>query len=213
MSKSNYIIKRLNNSHREKVLGHFLRLDKESLYSRFCSHQNEYLLNLYVSRIDFDKNGIFGIFDDSLKIIGVGECVIEENTNRAEVGFSVEINHQGQGLGGRLLKRIVRFAKTREKTHLEMLCLRTNQKSQHLAKKFGLKIQNTFGSESLGIIDIKDVKPEIEEIQEKIEDTMAYCALTQKEQINTWKTTQEICNEMMSNLFINTLKFMLGSHH
>lgn len=208
MLNPTYIIKRLNNSHREKVLGHFLRLDKDSLYSRFCAPLSQYAVETYVSKINFNKDGVFGIFDDDLNIIGVGECVIEENTNRSEVGFSVEINHQGQGLGGKLLERIVRFAKAHEKTHLEMLCLRTNKQSQHLARKFGLKVQLSPDSEALGIIDMEGTKPTIEQMNENIEDTMAYYALQQKQHVKNMREAQKIYNQMCESMFFGTMKMM-----
>ncbi len=205
MVKTNYIIKRLNNSHREKVLNHFKRLDAESIRSRFCSFMNESAIELYVSKINFSKNGIFGIFNDDLDVIGVGECVIED-ANKAEVAFCVEVEYQNQGLGGKLLERIVRFAKAREKTHLEMLCLKTNQKSQYLAKKFGLKVKHNIDGETLAVIDMDKTISIVEQFNENVDENLANYWLSQRENINHWNKIQHNYNSFSQKCFFELMK-------
>lgn len=202
----NFVIKRLNSYDREQVLEHFLRLDPDSIYSRFCAPFREDAIKRHVDRIDFDENGIYGIFNDELEIIGVGECVITSN-NGAEIGFSVEPKYQGNGLGGKLMKRMVRFAKSQNKDHLEMMCLRTNQKSVHLAKKFGLQVKNDAG-ESFAIINMEDNKPELENLNEKMEDTLAYYTLKHKEQLKNWRHGQELIAETVGKAVTTTLELM-----
>lgn len=205
MLKTNYIIKRLNNSHREKVSQHFKRLDAESLRSRFCSFMNDSAIDTYVNKINFNKNGIFGIFNDDLDIIGVGECVIG-NDHKAEVAFCVEVKYQNQGLGGKLLERIVRFAKAREKTHLEMLCLKSNQKSQYLAKKFGLKVKHSMDGETLAIIDMDKNNSVIEQFNETIDENLAAYWLNQREGFNNWKTMHSKYNVLTQECFFNLMR-------
>lgn len=195
-----FIIKRLNSSHKEKIKEHFLRLDKESRYSRFCFHIKDENIVSYVEKIKFDDNGIFGIFDEKLNIIGLGECVVDPKIDLAEVAFSVEPGYQGNGLGSKLMERIVRFAKSKGKHHLEMNCLRTNQKSMYIAKKFGLQVQHQMGGESIATIDMKDTVPEIENINEKVEDSLAYYALQQRTNLNNYKKTQELFFETITNV-------------
>lgn len=202
----NYIIKRLNSSHRKKVLEHFFRLDSDSIYSRFCALLGRVAIENYVSKINFDKDGIFGIFDDELNIIGVGECVVDGTRNNAEVGFSVEKSHQNKGLGGKLMERIVRFAKLRGKDHLEMLCLRTNEKSVHLAKKFGLKIKNNTGGDTLAVIDMPEGISVAEHIVERVDENFAEYWLRQRENFNNWKNFQVKYNEFSQKCFIDLIK-------
>ncbi len=203
-----YIVKRLDSSYREEVLDHFLRLDKDSIYTRFCSSFGEDAIKRYVSRINFETNGIFGAFDENLTIIGVGECVIAEDKDHAEVGFSVEISHQGLGVGSKLMERIVRYAKSKDKHHLEMVCLRTNVKSIHLAKKFGLKVQNNYEGESVAVIDMDNIKPDLENFNEKVEDTFAFYALKQRENINHWRSGQKLVGDAMGTMFSGMIKMM-----
>jgi RimJ/RimL family protein N-acetyltransferase len=205
MLKTNYIIKRLNNSHREKVSQHFKRLDSESLPSRVCSFMTESAIEVYVNKINFNKNGIFGIFNDNLDIIGVGECVVEDN-HKAEVAFCVEVTYQNQGLGGKLLERIVRFAKARGKTHLEMLCLKSNQKSQYLAKKFGLKVKHSLDGETLAIIDMDKNIPLVEQFNENMDENLAAYWLSQRESFNNWKSVHDKYNALTQQCFFNLMK-------
>ncbi|NCQ51475.1 GNAT family N-acetyltransferase [archaeon] len=207
-TKDTFIIKRLSSDYRDKVLEHFLRLDYDSVYSRFCTVLKETGIKTYVSKIDFEANGIFGVFDSNLNVVGVGECVLDEKNNKAEVGFSVESNYQGNGLGSKLMVRMVRFAKSRNKMQLEMLCLRTNTKSLHLAKKFGLKVINNDGGEILAIIPTKNDSPEFENLNEQIEDTFAYYAIKQKEQINSWKNKQDMFKNRLTKVVDSTLEAM-----
>lgn len=202
--KTNYIIKRLYPSHKDEVLAHFLRLDEQTIYNRFCAPLRPDNLKMYVDKIDFKNSGIFGVFDDNLNIIGLGECVMYDKPDingniQAEVGFSVEQAHQGKGLGNKLMKRIIRFAKSKNTHILHMYCLRTNQKSLHLAKKYGLKTQFSDG-ESQAIIEMSDNLPELEQFNEQIEDTLASIALIQKEQIKQWESQQKIINQAWNKM-------------
>lgn len=197
---SSFIIKRLNDLNRDKVKEHFFRLDEASRYSRFCSHMKDEMLEKYIAKMNFEDSGIFGVFDESLNIIGVGECVIIKDKDFAEVAFSVEQGYQGNGLGVKLMERIVRFAKSQGKHHLEMNCLRSNVKSVHIAKKFGLKIQHDYGSETVASIDMKDTLPAVENFNEKVEDTFAYYALQQRTHLNNWKKSQELLRETMATI-------------
>lgn len=203
-----YIIKRLEDKHRDKCLEHFLRLDPDSVYLRFCSPLRDDALKNYVSRLNFERDGIFGIFDDELNIIGIGECAISEDKDFAEVGFSVEKTYQGNGLGNKLMKRIVRFAKAMNKHHLEMVCLRTNSISIHLAKKHGLHIQNDYSGESFATIDMENIDPSIENLSEKVDDTIAYYALQQKENLHNWKNGQKLIGQAVGDAMASMIKMM-----
>jgi RimJ/RimL family protein N-acetyltransferase len=203
----NYIVKRLDDSYRKEVLSHFIRLDKDSRYTRFCSPFNDYALEKYVAQINFEKNGIFGVFDTELNIIGVGECVLYEGKDRAEVGFSVEPGHQGHGLGSKLMERIVRFAKSMGKHHLEMVCLRTNTKSIHLAKKFGLKVQSS-EDECVAVINTPHLNPALEVFTETVEDSFASYNLNQRKRINQWKKGTEFFTESVDSMFSGIIKMI-----
>lgn len=202
-----YIIKRLSEKNRGKCLEHFLRLDSESVYTRFCAPLKEEALTNYVKKMNFEKDGIFGVFDIDLNIVGIGECVLESQKDSAEVAFSVEKDYQGQGLGNKLMERVVRFAKSQNKHHLEMVCLRTNAVTVHLAQKHGLHIQSSYG-ESHAVIDMDEVNPVLENLNEVVDDSLANYALQQRETIQNWKESQKIMGSVIGEAYSGLIKMM-----
>lgn len=192
-----YTIKRIFSNYREEVRGHFLRLDQDSRYSRFCFSISDSSLNNYVDKINFNKDGIFAVFNSNLEIIGIGECVLNsKNKNVAEVGFSIEKSYQGKGLGNKLMKRVIQFAHSHQVDVLEMFCLSTNAKSMHLAKKHGLKIKQEYG-ESHALIDLPKNLVIQSLINEQIEDTFANVQIGQ--------TMQYQLVEQLTSLFFQPL--------
>lgn len=166
-------LKRLNPINRNQVLDHFLRLDKESRASRFLTPITDENMTIYVNKIDF-KNGIFGIFNEEFEIIGLGECVFFEENKKltAEVAFTVEKEYQRNGLGNKLMKRVVQYANSRDIHELHMYCIRSNQAILHLAKKYNL-IPQYEGTEISGIVKTPDVLPFFSTINEQFEDNIA----------------------------------------
>lgn len=197
-----HTIKRLSAIHRDKLIAHFLRLDETSRYSRFCSHIKDDSLKNYVMQMDFKHDGIFGLFNEQLDIIGVGECVFsikpdENGKYQAEVGFSVEPQFQGQGFGNKLMKRVIQFAHANGTEVLIMYCLSTNQKSMHLAKKYGLKTQTSYG-ETKAIIDMPDVSPLNSQYQENMDEMLAHLELSALQNQHMWKNHLEQMGQWMN---------------
>lgn len=168
-----FTLKRLTNIHKQEVLNHFLRLDSQSRASRFFCSTSDENMKIYVDKIDF-KNGIFGIFNENLDIIGLGECVFFKQNNKmtAEVAFTVEKKYQGNGLGNKLMKRVVQYANSRNVHELHMYCIKTNQAILHLAKKYQLVPQYD-GTEISGVVKTPDILPFFSTINEQFEDNVA----------------------------------------
>lgn len=168
-----FTLKRLNEFNRSQVLEHFLRLDTESRSSRFCTSISNDSMSNYVKKTDF-KNGIFGIFNENLEIVGLGECVFFKDKGKltAEVAFTVEKNYQGNGLGNKLMKRVVQYANSQDVHELHMYCIKSNQAIIHLAKKYNL-VPQYYGTEISGIVKTPHVLPFISNINETVEDGIA----------------------------------------
>lgn len=201
-----FTLKRLNNINREKILSHFLRLDLESRSSRFCTPISDENMSNYVKKIDFN-NGIFGIFNENLDIIGLGECVFFKQQDKltAELAFTVEKEYQGNGLGNKLMKRVVQYANSRDVHELQMYCIRTNQAVLHLAKKYNLVPQYD-GTEISGVVKTPDVLPLISTINEQFEDNIAtfelaisYQQKLYQEQINRFEKNRQLFNKIFQN--------------
>lgn len=204
MEQKNYTIKRIDEQYQDAVLEHFIKLDKESIYNRFCIAMNDYSLENYVKQIDY-KNAYFAVFDDDLNIVGLGECVREKSpSNSAEVAFSVLKEYQGQGLGNKILGRIVRYAQANNIDTLNMFCLRTNQKVVHLAKKFGLKVSISEG-ENIAVLDNMK-KNDFSPINELVEETIASFEMVNKKNLVLMKSQQKILQTGFDNLLKITFK-------
>lgn len=211
MNTDLFIIKRLNNSHKEEILNHFKELDQESRYNRFCSSTNDSSLSLYVSKIDIDNHGYFGVFNDDLKMIGLGECVFfkskDGTENEAEVAFSILKEYQGNGLGNKLFKRLIRFAKINDIEKLQMYCLRNNSKVIHLCKKYGLHTDVTPYESNAYMSMPSDESKHTEKLYEIIDDSMADIAIANQRNIKFFKSNQKFFQDNLQNFL--SLKFSL----
>ncbi len=198
MEKHQFIIKRLDDSNRDKVADHFLRLDSESIYSRFRINMSEEQIKNYCNKINFEQDGIFGIFDEKLKIVGIGECLISPKSSFAEIGFSVDKEFQGLGFGTKLMEKMITHAKSKNKSTIEMSFLNTNKASLNIAKKFGLDLDRD-GGETIGHIKYDNYVPEQELLKEKIEENMSYFLIKQKESLDSLSKLQHTFSENFSN--------------
>lgn len=196
-------IKQLSAFNREKVKEHFLRLDEDSRRSRFCSTMNDASIEAYVNKLDFHNNGIFGIFNNNLDIIGLGECIFyneKKGTNiSGEVAFSVEKSYQGKKLGNQLMRRVVQYANMNNLKELKMYFLKNNSATFHLAKKYNFKMEH-YSSEISGTVKVHNIPPILDTLQLQVEEIFANLDLAQK-------MNQKIINNNV-NLFNDTLSKM-----
>lgn len=182
-----YTIKRLDIKHSPEILEHLLRLDKQSAYDRFCIAVNSNFLERYVNQMNFSQSGIFGVFDQELKLIGLGECAVYKNDiEEGEVAFSIEIEHQSKGLGSRLMKKLIQFAKAHRINKVNMYCQRYNVKSLHLAKKYGL-ILNHDRDEVSTIINLPVTPYVFQQGYELADEVIANFEIAQKKNSKLWK--------------------------
>jgi len=122
---------------------HFLKLDVDDLRLRFGVAQNSASLKFYVRRINFNRDAVFGVFDDELELVGVSHVAVEGET--AELGVSVLAGHRGRGVGTALFERSHAFARNHFIRVLYMHCLSENAAMMHIAKKSGMRIQMAGG--------------------------------------------------------------------
>jgi GNAT superfamily N-acetyltransferase len=92
----------------------------------------------YVDRINFERDAVFGIYDDEMELAGVGHLARAEGF--AELGVSVLPAHRGKGMGGALLARTHMHAQNWGVPTLFMHCLSENGAMMHLARKQGMRI-------------------------------------------------------------------------
>lgn len=203
-----YSIKKLSEFNRQKVQEHFLRLDPESRRSRFCATMNNENLSLYAKNLDFIHNGIFGIFNDNLDIIGLGECVSYDPKNGyssiAEVAFSIEKPYQGKKLGNKIMQKVVQYANLHNLKELKMYFLKTNAATFHLAKKYNFKLEY-YSSEISGTIKVNSISPIAENFNTQMDEVIANFDIIQKIQNKIVKQNLESWNKNISKFFNNKI--------
>src|SRR5262245_54332298 len=101
-------IQRLDPSARERMLAHCSALSDDDRRLRFGSAPRPEAIAQYVDRIDFDRDALFGVFDDELAIIGLAHVAFVDGG--AELGLSVVPAHRRRGIGSALLERSAEHA-------------------------------------------------------------------------------------------------------
>lgn len=124
---------------RDRFARHLLRLSPEDRYLRFGGHMGDETLAEYARRSDWPRHVLLGAFIDG-ELRGVGECRFLDGSwpPEAELAFSVETPHQGQGLGTELFRRLVIFARNRGVRRVYVTTLRGNVAMRRIAGRFGM---------------------------------------------------------------------------
>ena len=146
-------INELRESERSLFSGHLIELATEDRYLRFGSPLSDSAIEAYVAGIDFRGNTVYGVFDDSLKLVAAGHFApIPANNSSdehghpsAEFGLSVNAVARGKGLGTALFLRAASHARNLGIETLFMHCLTQNKPMMRIAKKAGMDIHHTSG--------------------------------------------------------------------
>lgn len=122
---------------------HLLVLDNEDRRLRFGVVLPDQAIRDYVARISFERDAVFGVFDDELCLIGAAH--LARCDTHAELGISVLPAWRGAGLGTVLLARSHTHARNWGIRRLFMHCLTENAAMVHLARKEGMSIAASSG--------------------------------------------------------------------
>lgn len=139
----NIVTKELSRLQRDALRAHFLALGGEDRRLRFGVALSDHGVSDYVDRMDFDRDAVFGVFDDDMCLVGVGHLARGEGF--AELGVSVLPEHRGCGMGAALLSRAHGHARNWGVPSLFMHCLAENGAMLHLARKQGMRIATQLG--------------------------------------------------------------------
>ena len=134
----NVPVTELSPAHRAVLLRHFLELDAHDRRLRFGAAPSDAAVRAYVARIDFERDAVFGVFDEELKLTGAAH--VAHAGEHAELGVSVLREQRNGGVGGALLMRAVLRARNWGVRTLFMHCLRENETILHIARKQGMRI-------------------------------------------------------------------------
>ncbi|HTO50746.1 MAG TPA: GNAT family N-acetyltransferase [Burkholderiales bacterium] len=136
-------VKRLSGADRPALVSHFLQFDEEDRRLRFGSARGDDSLREYVESLDFDRDAVFGVFDDELALAGVAHVAVSPDS--AELGVSVLPGARKRGIGTALFERANLFARTHYIRTMFTHCLTENRSMMRLARKAGMVIVTEAG--------------------------------------------------------------------
>lgn len=129
---------RLRSTDRAALAVHFLALDREDRRLRFGAALTDDAVRAMEERIDFDRDELFAIADDELRLLAVVHVAFYPK--KAELGLSVLPCARGQGLGNALFERAVTHLVNRGVREVFVHCLSENGAMMHLARKHGMRV-------------------------------------------------------------------------
>jgi GNAT superfamily N-acetyltransferase len=134
---------------------HLHSLDSHSKYLRFGHHIQPEALDQLCDKFEDSPqlHKIFVIENDDLDVVAAGHVGFDYDRS-VELAFSVLKEHQGQGMGSKLMATCVEWCQNRGIKTGCMVCLKSNEAIKKLAKKHGIMIND--GSEVLADIKIPD---------------------------------------------------------
>lgn len=132
------LVTQLSPIHQSAMQRHFLALQAQDRRLRFGVAIGDSAVRDYLARIDFERDAVFGVFDDDLRLLGAAH--LARGAQHAELGVSVLPGRRGKGIGGALLERAQLHARNWGERALFMHCLAENAAMMHLARRQGMAI-------------------------------------------------------------------------
>src|SRR3954471_21448581 len=136
-------IKELSAFEQPAIERHFVSLTSEDRRLRFGAGLGDSAVRLYVKRIDFERDALFGVMDHELNIVAAAH--LARTNGHAEFGVSVLPGHRDRGIGGALLRRAHMHARNWGVHALFTHCLTENGAMMHLARKQDMDIVTEAG--------------------------------------------------------------------
>jgi RimJ/RimL family protein N-acetyltransferase len=176
-------VQRLGGNARDAYLEHLLRLEGEDLRLRFGAPMSAESIAAYVDRIDFDRDTIFGVHGDGLRLVGAAHLAIAEGL--AELGLSVIAEARRKGVGGALIARAFEHARNRAMPRLYMHCLAENAGMVRLARRAGMDLVLEAGDADAHVA-LPPATP-LSHTSEMLADRVALYDYTLKSNVETWR--------------------------
>ena len=133
----------LSGANRPALQAHFLALGAEDRRLRFGQALDDARLRTYVDGIDFPRDTVPEVSNETLRLVGVAHVAHTEG--HVEHGLSVLEDWRGRGVGAALMARGHLHARNGFVRMLFMHCLRENAAMMHLARKQGMRVAVSAG--------------------------------------------------------------------
>ena len=135
-----------------RIQEHFYNQDKDDIYSRFFQARTRFVRDDLerMFQIDYIKNltilAVVGEFGFG-KVVAVGEYLMDQARNMAEVAFSVSRDWQGKGLGKLLMLKLCKAAHKNEISGLTAYTMPGNQSMIKLFKSLPYNVSTVYDGE------------------------------------------------------------------
>ena len=142
LSNAHPLVAQLGSHHRERVLQHLRALPPHDLWLRFGYAVTDEALRLYVRKLHFNRDAIFGIFDEAAELLALGHLGFDKSASSktAEFGVSVLPHARRRGFGLQLLQRAAVHARNRGATCLIMNYVPENDALKQMAERAGMHL-------------------------------------------------------------------------
>ncbi|HZA94642.1 MAG TPA: GNAT family N-acetyltransferase [Burkholderiaceae bacterium] len=137
------LIAQLGSHHRDRVLQHLRALPPHDLWLRFGYAVTDEALRLYVRKLHFNRDALFGIFDETAQLLALGHLGFDKRTSSktAEFGISVLPHARRRGFGLQLLQRAAVHARNRGATRLIMNYVPENTALKQMAERARMQLE------------------------------------------------------------------------
>jgi len=131
------VVKQLDAAASPAVLRHMLGLTPDDLRMRFGGPQSEASVHGYVSRIRFERDALFGVYEHDLELVGLTHVGMGDE---AEFGVSVRPSHRGRGIGTALFARAEEHARNHHLRTFYVHTLTENKPMLAIARRRKMRI-------------------------------------------------------------------------
>ena len=150
-------IKELSERDRPYMLNHFLSLSPEDRMLRFGAALPDEAITKYVNNIDFERDTVFGVYESTFNMVGVGHLAfappetlpaISDSPKLervAEFGVSVAAPVRRMCVGTKLFDRATIHCRNNGVDIMYIHCLASNRPMLCIAKKAGMEIHRDHG--------------------------------------------------------------------
>ena len=184
-------VQRLDERSRAALLAHFLVLSPEDRRLRFGTSVSAETIAGYVDGIDFNRDAVFAVHDDSLALVGIAHLAL--GGDHAELGLSVLPAHRGRGVGTAVFERGTEHARNRLASTLFMHCLQENAAIVRIARRAGMHIVTEFGDADAHLTLPPASAGSIAE--ELVADRVALYDYALKAQVAAWKGVNTVLEQ------------------
>lgn len=149
-------VRELSEQDRPFMLNHFLGLSPSDRRLRFGAVLPDEAVNRYVQNIDFTRDTVFGVYESTYNLVGVGHLAFLDPValpalegdrigRIAEFGVSVSAPMRRKNVGTKLFDRAAIHCRNNHVNTLYIHCLASNKPMLCIAEKAGMKIHKNHG--------------------------------------------------------------------